>query len=64
MLVNYAGSGRIEMLADADGIFSENGNTLFNTIGLSTVNMPAIVWTYSLPVDFDTVSLSCSVWLF
>jgi len=54
MLVNYAASSRIEMLAHADGIFSENGNTLFNTIGMSTVNMPAVVWTYSLPADFDT----------
>jgi hypothetical protein len=46
MLINFAGSARIELLTHADGVFSEDGDTLLNSIALSTVAMPAIGWTY------------------
>ena len=46
MLVNYGGCGRIEVLEHADGIFSEEGDQILNSIDLSTLAMPAIGWTY------------------
>ena len=47
MLVNYAGSTRADLLTHADGIFSESGDGILNSIGLSTIAMPAVAWTYS-----------------
>ena len=46
VLVNYAGSTRMELLEHADGIFSEEGDAILNSIGLSAIAMPAIGWTY------------------
>ena len=46
MLINYGGSARAELLTHADGIFSEFGDELLNAIGLSTLAMPAVAWTY------------------
>lgn len=38
----------MELLRHADGIFSEDGDALLNSIGLSTISMPAIGWTRAL----------------
>jgi hypothetical protein len=45
-VINYGGSARAELLTYADGIFSESGDQLLNAIGLSTLAMPAVGWTY------------------
>jgi hypothetical protein len=47
VLMNYAGSTRIELLEHADGIFSEEGDAVLNSIGLSALAMPAIGTLYS-----------------
>jgi hypothetical protein len=36
VLINYSGGGRVELLRHADGIFSEGGSAILNSIGLST----------------------------
>ena len=46
MLINYNGGTRAELLRDADGIFSESGDQILNSIGLSSIGMPAVAWTY------------------
>ena len=46
MLINFDGSARADLLRHADGIFSESGDVLLNSLGLSTVAMPAVGWTY------------------
>lgn len=46
ILINYSGGTRAELLTSADGIFSEAGDQILNSIGLSAVAMPAIAWTY------------------
>ena len=57
LLVNYGGGDaghmpvRMELLTHADGVFSESGDVNLNAIGLSTIAMPAIGWTY----DTDSI---------
>lgn len=53
--VNYIGAQRIDVLAAADGVFTEDyisgaHNALVNAVGLSTTGKPpAVVWTYDMP---------------
>lgn len=53
--VNYIGAQRIDVLAAADGVFTEDyvegaHNALVNAVGLSTTGKPlATVWTYAMP---------------